>query len=162
MPPHFCPLLSSPWFLSTTLFFLPPTLVSPYPCKLRPRGAGLIPAPHPPFQRFPRRRHSQPILPFPLRASNNDWLGSVTSWVFSHNRNLQGNPVKPRSASVTETIHFINFHYVPIISNKILSKIPLIRHVAAYQCKKIFFSSLWFQELNFLIGVIAQLQGDTI
>lgn len=29
---------------------------------------------------------------FLLCASNNDGLGPVTSWVFSHNRKLQGNP----------------------------------------------------------------------
>lgn len=44
-----------------------------------------------PFQSIPRRGDSQLILTFPLHASNNDWLGSVTSWVFSHNRYLLGN-----------------------------------------------------------------------
>lgn len=51
-------------FLSTTLSFLPTTLVSLEPCKPRPCGAGLIPAAKLPLSRvFPEEDiHNQPCL----------------------------------------------------------------------------------------------------
>lgn len=75
---------------------------------------------------------------FLLRASNDDEVGPVTSWVFSHNRNLQGNPIKSGSASVTETVHSSHLYFIPMVSNKFLSKVPLTRHVSTYQFLKCF------------------------
>lgn len=55
-----------------------------------------------------------------------------------------------------ETIHSSHLYFVPVVSNKFLSKVPLTRHVAIYQFLNVFWS-IWFQELDFFTGIIAQL-----
>lgn len=140
MPPHFLRLFLYPHLLA---FSGPPcssylaSLLLSSPAKRDQVGLAWSQHPHNHFPECSRQRSTADPA-FPLPASDNDKLGSVTSWVFSHSRNLQSNPVKPGSASVTETVHIVNFFSIPIVSNKSLSKGLLTRHVATYHFLKIF------------------------
>lgn len=144
---------SSPPFpsvLSATLLFLPTTLVPPHPCKVRTCRTDLIPAPLLPFARvFPEEETHSPssFSSTCLQEQTRAWL----SRFLDLSPQCQGNSVKPRLTSTTKTIHLINCNYVPIISEDTTYKTCL------WLSANTFFSSGWFQELDFFTRVIAQL-----
>lgn len=133
------PSLSPLWFLSATLLFLPTTLVPPHPCKVRTCRTDLMPAPLLPLSRvFPEETHSPSSFSSTCLQQPLAWL----SGFLDLSPQCQGNSVKPRLASATKTIHFINCNYAPIISKGYLSKRPLTRHTADYQQTHFFFTGL--------------------
>lgn len=84
------------------------------------------------FPEYSESRSLKPALPFLyMPVMTTAWLQMLR--VFSHTSFSCCDSIKPRSASVIETIHLINCNEAPIISNKFLSKTPLERHIASYQ-----------------------------